>query len=143
MKTRSRSRPPAGFSSTEVHLTLGAHYSVMFNLYSGSESGKSFFMKELLKHRQQVFDEEFHSITWCFRQKRLHLYYDFIQELREIVPHIRIGTGLPDSSTLRSNSATRKVAAIKDSRTDFTPLIIFSCSLSYWTTWPKRRCNHR
>lgn len=77
-------------------------------LISGpSHSGKSHFLHQLIKFREQIFDKKFHRIIYCFPENLSEIANPFIDKLKEEYPSLEINLGVPKVTTLGLNSDLR------------------------------------
>ncbi len=79
-------------------------------------SGKSRFALNLVKFRNDVYNEKFDRILYCLPASMIHLHYQFTNELREVYPAIEIIEGLPDLDALHlaSDKNSHKLVIFDD-----------------------------
>ena len=73
---------------------------IIIHFLGPAESGKSTFLKHLIKVRAAVFTTNFIRILLFVPQDMLHLHNKFLEEVRSYFPHLEVIGGLPKSNDI-------------------------------------------
>ncbi len=101
-------------------------------------AGKSQFCKQLIKHRNVVFDKEFTRVLYAIPEESAHLHQEFIEELRKYYNHLEIVEGLPNLSELQLRVDQRPKLIIID---DLMTKVFSSESMLHLVTQDSHHCN--
>lgn len=79
-------------------------------------SGKSHFIMELIRGRDQIFTQPLERIVFCTAEETIHTKSEYFEELRQIYPEVEIYPGLPNLMTLglTSENETNKCLILDD-----------------------------
>lgn len=80
----------------------------MFFVLGPSHSGKSTFIKELLRHRKRLLSTDFFRIIYYGPASSLASDYEYHEELRKICPTIEIKTDLPEKGANKGDIYSNK-----------------------------------
>jgi adenosyl cobinamide kinase/adenosyl cobinamide phosphate guanylyltransferase len=72
-----------------------------------SQSGKSSFILELLKHRNELFSTSFARIIYFVPSNNIDAHQEFIQKLKTVYPDLEIQTDLPKLSDIKGDRLSK------------------------------------
>jgi len=107
-------------SASTSTVTLDEHeprFIVPFRcgIFGPSESGKSTLIRDLLKYRDIVFNQEFQRIIYCLPCQTQHSRMEYVDSLREVCINVEIREGLPDlNSHCFKNKTEHKLLILDD-----------------------------
>ena len=93
-----------------------------------SMSGKSYFMFQLVKYRNEIFTTQFHRIMYCIPPESQHQKQAYYQKLKAECNEVELILGLPKEENVLDNTLPKLILLGKNIFT-FLKLIFCYCKL--------------